>query len=242
MNRQKLRKMILLFSMLFFPITLNYFSPYLIVQGSFAGIVSGSLLLFVGLFLASLLFGRAFCGWVCPAGALQDVCSSIVDKRTGREQNRIKYWIWVPWLLSIFAGFLSAGGVKQMDAIYMTNYGISVSAPAGYIVYFGVVFLIVGVSLLAGRRAFCHSVCWMAPFMVIGDAIRRLLHVPGLRLAAAPNDCVSCKKCTKTCPMSLPVNEMVLANRMTDSECILCGNCADGCPKDAIRMGFGKVV
>lgn len=242
MIRQKTRKIILLFSMLFFPITINYFSPYLIVQGSFAGIVSGSLLLFVGLFAASLLLGRAFCGWLCPAGALQEVCSGIVGKRTSRKQNQIKYWIWVPWLLSIIAGFLAAGGIKQINVIYMTDYGISVSAPAGYIVYFGVVFLILGVSLLAGRRSFCHAVCWMAPFMVIGNTLRRWLRLPGLRLAAVPGQCVSCKRCTKSCPMSLEVNEMVLADRMANHECILCGNCADVCPKDAIRMGFGKMV
>lgn len=242
MSRQKTRKIILLFSMLFFPITINYFSPYLIVQGSFAGIASGSLLLFAGLFLSSLLFGRVFCGWVCPAGALQDVCNTIVDKRTARKQNRIKYLIWVPWLLAIIAGFVSAGGLKQVNAVYYTDYGISVSAPAGYVVYFGVVFLIVGVSLVFGRRSFCHSVCWMAPFMVIGNAIRSSLGLSGLRLKAYPNRCVSCKLCTKICPMSLNVTEMVRADRMLDPECILCGSCADVCPKDAIRMGLGKVV
>jgi hypothetical protein len=42
MKRQKIRKTIQLVSMLLFPVTLNYFSPYLIIQGSLEGVLAGS--------------------------------------------------------------------------------------------------------------------------------------------------------------------------------------------------------
>ena len=42
MNRQNLRKLLLMISMLLFPITIWYMSPYLIIQGAMEGIVSGS--------------------------------------------------------------------------------------------------------------------------------------------------------------------------------------------------------
>jgi ferredoxin-type protein NapH len=38
--------------------------------------------------------------------------------------------------------------------------------------------------------------------------------------------------------MSLEVNQMVRAGDMEHSECILCGTCADVCPKGVIRMPF----
>jgi ferredoxin len=38
--------------------------------------------------------------------------------------------------------------------------------------------------------------------------------------------------------MSLDANGMVQSEQMEDSECILCGNCVDGCSKDAIRFSF----
>ncbi|KWX89501.1 4Fe-4S ferredoxin, partial [Paenibacillus riograndensis] len=90
MRKQTLRKTLLLLSMLLFPVTLNYFSPYLIIQGSFAGIATGSCLLFAALFGSSLWFGRAFCSWVCPAGGLQDTGSRGVKKPAGSRQNLIK--------------------------------------------------------------------------------------------------------------------------------------------------------
>lgn len=240
MKAQKIRKAALLVSMLAFPVTLNYFSPYLIVQGSFAGIASGSFLLFAGLFITSLLFGRAFCGWVCPAGALQEACGEINGKPASSKQNRIKYWIWTPWVVSIVMGFVSAGGIKGVQPFYFTDHGISVSNNYAYITYFLVTGLIVATALLFGRRSFCHSLCWMAPFMVIGSRIRNQLNLPSLRLAAAASQCVQCKACDRACPMSLPVSQMVMQGGMDHDECILCRNCVDGCHKGVIRIGISK--
>lgn len=242
MKAQKVRKAILLLSMLVFPLTLNYFSPYLIVQGSFAGIASGSFLLFAALFLTSLIFGRAFCGWICPAGGLQKACGEINVKPTGPRQNRIKYWIWTPWMGAILAGFVSAGGIGKVQPFYFTDHGISVSNNYGYITYFLVVGLIGGTALLFGRRSFCHSLCWMAPFMVIGSRIKNKLGYPSLRLGAVAARCVSCKACDKACPMSLPVSRMVMNEQMEHDECILCRNCVDGCHKGAIRIGLRRRV
>jgi ferredoxin len=40
--------------------------------------------------------------------------------------------------------------------------------------------------------------------------------------------------------MSLPVTDMVQAEKMEHSECILCGTCIDGCPKSAIHYSFSS--
>jgi polyferredoxin len=226
--------------MLLFPITLNYLSPYLIVNGSFEGIVSGSFMLFLGLFLSSLILGRGFCGWICPAGALQDGCAAVVDKPAKPGMNLIKYIIWVPWLGSIIAGFIAAGGIRKIDIIYMTDYGISVHAPAGYFMYFTVVVLIMVLSFTLGRRGFCHGVCWMAPFMVMGRRLADAFKLPGLRLKARPEACTGCKRCDKACPMNLAVNDMVRRGSIQNDECILCGGCADSNPNRAIRLGMHR--
>ncbi len=236
MKRQTVRKTMLLLSLLLFVITLNYFSPYLIIQGSFEGVLSGSGVLFLSLLLFSLLFGRAFCGWLCPAGSLQDVCASINSKPVKRSLNLIKYLIWVPWLAFIVFGFIRAGGLRHIDILYYTDGGISVNAPTGYYIYFSVVLLIVVLSLIFGRRGFCHSVCWMAPFMTIGNWLRNKLHIPGLRLVADKPMCIGCQSCNKACPMSLDVMGMVQNGKMTDAECILCASCADVCPKKVLAL------
>ncbi len=74
--------------------------------------------------------------------------------------------------------------------------------------------------------------------MIIGRKIRNIVGWPSLRLQATPNKCSDCLTCTRSCPMSLDVNGMVKSAQMEDSECILCGNCVDGCSRDAIRFSF----
>ena len=236
MKRQKIRKTVQLVSLLLFPVTLNYFSPYLVVQGGFEGVLSGSGVLFLGLFLFSLFFGRAFCGWLCPAGGLQDICVGIVTKPAGKRQNIVKFFFWVPWLIAILAGFVSAGGLRYIDVLYNTDHGISVSAPAGYIVYFLVVALVTVLALTLGRRSFCHCVCWMAPFMIAGNFIKEKLRTPALRLQSDPGRCVGCGSCDRHCPMSLPVHDLVKKGDMFHPECVLCCACADHCPKNALHL------
>ena len=224
-------------SLFLFPVTLNYLSPYVVIQGSFSGVVTGSLMLFASLLISSLLLGRAFCGWVCPGGAVQDCVAAVNTRATGQRLNRIKYFLWAPWLAVIIFGFVSAGGIQRLDALYMTEGGVSVSESSRYIIYFFVIGLLLLLALALGRRAACHGICWMAPFMVLGRRAGRAMKLPSLRLRFDESACIDCKLCDKNCPMSLTVQEDLRRGAPMD-ECILCGQCADACPKDAIRMGF----
>lgn len=240
-RRQGIRKAMLILSLLLLPLTLYYFSPYLIVVGAFEGIITGSFLVFASLFLLSLLAGRIFCGWLCPAGALEEVCRLALDKPAkGGKWDWIKYFIWVPWISLIVVAFLKSGGIRAINPWYMTTHGISVAEPGAYIVYYAVILLCVILALAAGRRGFCHYVCWMAPFMVLGSSLKKLLKLPSLHLHIQEENCINCKRCAGKCPMNLAVNEMVQAGSMNNSECILCGECADVCPKNVIQYAVGS--
>ena len=241
MTRQNIRKAIIVFSFLLFPITLYYFSPYLIIQGAIEGIITGSFIVFLTMLVTSIFFGRLFCGWICPAGGLQECAIIVKDKRAkGGKLNRIKYFIWAFWIIIIISISISVGGFKMVDFFYQTTYGISVANPYAFIIYYGVVFLIFGLSLFAGKRSFCHYVCWMAPFMVIGLRIRGILKIPYFHLAVEKEKCIDCKQCTKKCPMSLDVNENVKIDKIQNDECILCLECVDACPKKVISLKFDK--
>ena len=238
-RRQRLRKAIILISFLFFPITLNYFSPVLIIMGAAEGIIVASFIMFAIQFLSALFLGRAFCGWLCPAAGLQEMCFSANDNKvkTGKA-DWIKWMIWIPWISIIIITFVKAGGFHSIRPLYMFENGISVDEPMAYILYFTVVGVFVILSLLVGRRAFCHYGCWMSPFMIIGRKIRNIFKWPALHLESDNEKCIDCKACTKACPMSIDPNTMVRKQNMEHAECILCGNCIDVCPKNAIEYGF----
>lgn len=121
----------------------------------------------------------------------------------------------------------------------MTDHGISIAEIYSYIIYYGILILLFLPAMIHGRRAACHYICWMAPFMIIGGFVGRKLHLPQLHIEAKPKNCVSCKKCNQACPMGLDVENMVQAGKNASrSECVQCGACVDTCPQKVLSYQF----
>lgn len=242
--RQRVRKALLFVSFLLFPATLYYFSPAIILGGAAAGVVNASMIVFALMFVAALFVGRLWCGWVCPAGALQELAAPVNNGRVSKKLDWIKWAIWVPWLGTIVVLAVRAGGLQTINPFHNLEGGVTFTLPTDgggppwYMIYYIVVILIAGLALLVGRRAACHTICWMAPFMILGRTIRNAVKWPSMRLAADAEKCVDCKRCTSVCLMSLDVHQMVRDGNTESTECILCGACADNCPKDVLTFPF----
>jgi ferredoxin-type protein NapH len=235
-TRQKIRKSLIFISFLLFPITIFYFSPVIIIFGASQGMIVGSFISFSMMFIFSLLFGRLFCGWLCPGAGIEEALFMVNEKPVKRN-NWIKYLIWVPWLSTIIILFIR-NGINTIDPLFGIRHGISMSEPQNYIIFYFLLALFFPLSLAVGKRSFCHHVCWMAPFMIAGRRIRNIFYWPSLHLKASPADCKKCHLCTRHCPMSLEVEDMVLRGNMENDECILCGSCVDNCGNKSISFGF----
>ena len=240
MKRQNVRRLLITIAMLLFPVTLYYFSPALIINAGLSRVINGSFIVFLMLFALSIPFGRFFCAYLCPAGGLQECTFSVTSKSPKQGwKNNIKYIIWVVWIAAVIFCYFYADAPLTVDFFFETESGISVSSPQSYIIYYGIVFLIFVPSILFGKRVFCHYFCWMAPFMVAGIKVQRLLRLPGLHIVVVKKEqCISCKKCNRACPMCLDVNGMVEQGRIGSTECIQCGGCIDDCPKGVLRYGM----
>lgn len=236
MKRQNFRNLVLISALLLFPITIYYISPELIILAAMEGIVNGSFIVFLVIFVGSIFLGRLFCGYLCPAGEIQE-CAMLVNGKSPKQgwKNNIKYVIWLVWIIVIIICFIFRKQTITVDFFYMTDNGISIANIGDYFIYYGVIFLIFVPCIVFGKRIFCHYFCWIAPFMVLGSKIGNLLHIKRVRLYANKNVCINCHMCDKYCPMSLNVSAKVQMGEMDDNECILCGSCIDNCPKKAIN-------
>jgi hypothetical protein len=155
-KRQRIRKALLLISLLSFPVIINYLSPYVIIDGAMNGVVNGSFIVFVALFVSSLLVGRLWCGWLCPGAGLGEACTAVNDKPArGGKWNWIKWAIWFIWIGLIAFLAISAGGYKRVNFFHLTESGISVDRPQGYIIYYAVLGIFIALSWIAGKRAGC---------------------------------------------------------------------------------------
>jgi ferredoxin-type protein NapH len=214
-----------------------FMSPVLIVFAAQKGIVNGSFVIFSLLLLTSLFLGRAFCSWICPGMCLQELISFLVHKKTRNNGGlKVKYFISLAWILCIVVLY-TINGFRMIDV----SYGIhGYSLTRTLMLSFGVFALTVPMALFFGQWASCKYICWIAPLLITGIALRRFLHIPSLQLVANRAQCIECKSCDKHCPMNLEVTNWVKQRAILGDECILCGQCIDNCKKKAIRYAFTK--
>ena len=239
-QRQQVRKGLILVTFFAFPAVFYYLSPVLIIEASSRGVVNGSFIVFLLLFLASLFVGRAYCGWGCPGAGCQE---SIFLARTKpvTKGNYVKWVIWVPWIGIIVMAAVRAGGYGVVDFLYQTTHGLSMTNTSSLISYLVVLMLLIALPAFAfGKRSFCHHLCWMAPFMIIGRSIRNRFKWGSFQLRARAELCTNCGACSRQCPMSLSVQTMVNEGIMENAECTLCGACADACRQGAIAFDWGS--
>ncbi|MEH7416916.1 4Fe-4S binding protein [Neobacillus drentensis] len=154
MKRQSIRKTLLFLSFLFFPVTIYYLSPVISLSGAYYGVISGSLIVFIVLFVISMFTGRGFCAWVCPAGGLQECFSMANGNRPFQIgwKNWIKYVIWVPWFSSIIVLLFLAGGKTQTHFFYQLSTGISILEDFDLIIYFSMPLVMVILAIVFGKR------------------------------------------------------------------------------------------
>ena len=230
--RQRVRKTLLIISFLLFPVTIWYFSPYLIIQAASEHIMNGSFIVFSAMFILSMFLGRVWCGYLCPAGGLQE-CLAQCNPKPAKQgwRDKIKYVIWIVWITAVVVTFILGKNDVTINPFYMTDHGISVTSVYNYVMYYGVMLLLVLPALIHGRRATCHYICWMAPFMVIGSTIGRLLHIPQLHIEAEGDACVGCGQCNKACPMGLDVKAMAAGAKAAGAKATAAeGKAAEGRP------------
>jgi polyferredoxin len=237
--RSRIRAVSTTLFLLLFPAIFYYLSPVIPIGGSVEGIVTGSLLVFVSLFLLATVLGRSFCAYVCPGGTLQDhVAAGRARRFPRRGFSWIKYVIWAVWLGMLVFFFRRAGGVQGVRFAFETENGLSVTDMSSLIAYLMVVMVFFGLSLAFGRRAACHTICWMAPFMILGRKLGLAAGIPSLRVSSAPQSCVGCGICDDACPMSLEVSRLQAKGSIASVDCILCGKCVDACPKKTLSFAW----
>ncbi len=151
MKRQKIRKLLIIVSLLLFPITLYYFSPALIINAGLNRIINGSFIIFILMFLLSIPFGRVFCAYLCPVGGLQE-CAFIINEKKPKQgwKNNIKYIIWCVWIITVVLCYFCSDSNLTINFFYETENGISVSSIQSYIIYYGIISLTLIPAVLFG--------------------------------------------------------------------------------------------
>lgn len=242
MRLQTIRRTLLLFSFLLFPLTFAYLSPAHAIEGAYVGVVTAGLLAWGLVLVTSLVLGRAWCGYLCPLGGLQMCLHAALQRPHVRARGLrvVKYAIWGAWVGLIVTFAIRGGGFSGFD-LKRDIEGPPLYGPQSAVAFFAFAGLAAVLGLVLGRRGFCHHLCFFSPLNIIGARLAARIRLPRLRLSVPdPAKCVDCKRCNATCPMTLDVASMVRAGRMENVECITCGSCSAACERGVIGYGVGR--
>lgn len=183
----------------------------------------------VGLLSAvSFLYGRLWCGWVCPQTLASDFADSVktrLDKafrtRPGKPRFLLSRAVWTLTILTISLG---SGVILACYWLAPRTVFAAMEAPwrdlsAGLTVYLSAAVL--AADMLWLRRKFCAAGCPYGPLMsTLSD--RNTLSVRYLN--EREEDCIGCHKCEVDCPMGIDIKQGV-----GQLACIGCGECIDSC-------------
>jgi len=239
---KRIRKVSLFLMLLLLPITFNYFSPYLIIDGIVNRIAAGAFFIWAFMFITSLLFGRAFCSYICPYGGLQMVADAVLQKSLKEVKwlRKVKLVIGLVWVTAIVGLLITFKGFEKVDFFYLTETFVSVDSVIKLIGYYVIVIGLLILPFILGKRGSCHYFCPMSILNIAGTKIKNKINIPSLRLISDKSKCITCKQCNKVCPMSLNVMEMVKNEKMDNTECILCGECANSCKFAAVKRVYAR--
>lgn len=179
--------------------------------------------LFIISTVSTLLFGRVYCGWVCPLGAVQELTfigkyRIKIPKKLDRYLKYVKFIILGVFLyLTISSSMYTWGKYEPFKVMF--NFG-------GSRIAFILLLITIGLSMFI-ERVFCRYICPMgAVFSIISK-----FSIFGMRIKK--DKCISCSRCLKDlCPMNAIENSQDKV-KIDKKECIDCLRCKDICTKGA---------
>jgi polyferredoxin len=211
-----------------------------------------NVVLFVGLMASTVLFRGAFCGWVCPFGALQEwtyrfsgwlqkqipvlaagvkaVKSRFSSKRalaTGRAAapslgQRLDHWL--RFLKYGLLAWIVWGTITYGRMVFrdIDPWAAMVNFTEEFAVGGLLVLVIVLVASFFVERAWCRYAC------PLGAIVGIVGKVSPVRIQREGSACSGCSLCDRKCPVGIPIATI---SDVTDPTCNMCLRCVDSCPK-----------
>ena len=202
-----------------------------------------NLVLVLGLTAGVILAGGAFCGWICPFGAYQDLLNWIRKKLhfpeirvPARPDRVLTYGRYLTLAIILYATISTVRLWFADYDPYRTIFGL------GWLFEFNlsehwpayVAALVVTAGALLIERSWCRYLC------PLGGAISLLGNLCLLRIRREENLCLDCGVCNAPCPVKIDVAQ---ADPAVSADCIGCLECVDACPQHgALSVTLGPAL
>jgi cytochrome c oxidase accessory protein FixG len=186
------------------------------------------LLFFIGVMLVTVLYGRIWCGWMCPQMVLSDFARLIERISTWLAGHRLVRGMASQTFLMIFAALVSTSLIWYFVSPYDLWADINARSVGPWTLWSWVVFTaLIYLNLAFVRQKFCKAVC---PYARLQSAFfdDKTLTISFDRNRTG--ECFGCEACVHTCPSGIDIRKGLQV------ECINCAECIDSCSRQMERQ------
>ncbi len=239
------------------------FTPSLLKFLKVGGLIATG---FIVVLLLTLLFGRAYCSFLCPLGILQDIMARLRAKRPRykylKPRNIVRYAILTIVVVLTIAGSLfmlylldpySIAGRIFSDFVRPAYYGVNnffvmilgfFNSYAFHHVDFKPIpwqgMAITGaVVAVIGFMAWKWGRLYCNSICPVGAFLSLISRYSLFRLKIDEKSCIACNRCVRDCKAGC----ISLKDKSIDfSRCVACYNCMDSCREGSIsyQLAFGR--
>jgi polyferredoxin len=194
--------------------------------GEFHLVLLGTLAFLLLTLAVTVVFGRVWCGWLCPQTVLPELASWAASPFPARLRRPGR-----TLLLFLLSGVVSFS---------LIAYFVPPAEAAGLLFrsrivtgFFLAQWAIIFAMLALFGPAFCRTVC---PYSMLQNVI-----FDGDTLTIAfdrsrAEECLRCELCVKACPVEIDIRDGA------QRECIACADCIDACRTIAVKKGIPPFV
>lgn len=207
---------------------------------SFIFLVGGFNIFLLGFsLLCALIFGRLWCGYVCPLGFYQEILSLFRKKLhlpAIRIPQKVKPFL-RPAKYIILIYFLLGMAFFNFHPVMYIRPDLAVSDSALALWEISVFGIVTGVCFF-NERFFCK-------YCPLGTLRGFANKISFGRIKKKGSACTHCRACLESCPMDIKeIYEERGKTDVTHSDCIYCMKCIEACPEpDALSFSlFGKTL
>lgn len=189
-----------------------------------------------------IVFGRAFCGWLCPLGGLPEFSAAAgrqwvrpdflrirVESPDGFYYAGLKPWVHaIKYVFALAMVLLSfALGFALVNIFFPVLWLKSVT---GFWVVMGILAIFaVALPLVTGRRWWCF-ICPLAAVLA------RIDRISPFKVKINHEKCVKCFDCVEACRMYALSPGDVEKGGMRGGNCVKCGRCIEACSEKAVDI------
>lgn len=195
---------------------LHFFGISLWMEEFFIVLIATIFLTFLMLFI-TLMFGRIWCGWLCPQTVLVEFTAFTEKaKKKGILYSLISYAcvFAISFIVSASLIWYFVSPYEFFSRLLAGNLG---SVILGFLIVQGIIIFL---NLIFLRRKFCATVCPYAKLQSVMYDLKTMV------IAFDPTrkeECMDCMACVKTCPVEIDIRNGL------NAACVSCAECIDEC-------------